>query len=147
MELGHTVVVLQSLILISAANGAPLVSTRMLGRRFAGRAMVLGSKANRRGGVPILLEADLPRAFTSSAPGSTPRMQSYKPQVEEPTPDVMFLRRIDRAPRSDPTLMLVHGWPRGQCRLAGAHSTRREMGESAAVQNWRVQNTALRRSP
>ena len=35
MELGHTVVVLQSLILISAANGAPVVSARMLGRRFA----------------------------------------------------------------------------------------------------------------
>ena len=36
MELGHTVVVLQSLILISAANGAPVVSARMLGRHFAG---------------------------------------------------------------------------------------------------------------
>ena len=36
MELCHTVIVLQSLILISAANGAPVVSARMLGGRFAG---------------------------------------------------------------------------------------------------------------
>jgi hypothetical protein len=36
MELGHTIAVLQSLILLSAANGAPVVSARMLGRRFAG---------------------------------------------------------------------------------------------------------------
>lgn len=35
MELGHAVVVLRSLILIAVANGGPVLSERMLGRRFA----------------------------------------------------------------------------------------------------------------
>jgi hypothetical protein len=35
MELGHPVVVLQSLILIAVANGGPVLFARMLGRRFA----------------------------------------------------------------------------------------------------------------
>ena len=35
MELGHTAVVLQSLILIAVANGGPVLFARMLGRRFA----------------------------------------------------------------------------------------------------------------
>ena len=35
MELGHTLAILRSLILISAANGAPVLLARLLGTRFA----------------------------------------------------------------------------------------------------------------
>ena len=35
MELGHALVIFQSLILISAANGAPVLFARLLGTRFA----------------------------------------------------------------------------------------------------------------
>src|SRR5271168_5396155 len=35
MELGHALVIFQSLILISAANGAPVLLARLLGTRFA----------------------------------------------------------------------------------------------------------------
>ena len=35
MELGHSLVIFQSLILIGAANGAPVLSARLLGTRFA----------------------------------------------------------------------------------------------------------------
>ena len=35
MELGHALVIFQSLILISAANGAPVLCARLLGTRFA----------------------------------------------------------------------------------------------------------------
>ena len=35
MELGHSVVIFQSLILIGAANGAPVLFARLLGTRFA----------------------------------------------------------------------------------------------------------------
>ena len=37
MELGHAVVVLQSLILIAVANGGPVLFARLLGTRFAAR--------------------------------------------------------------------------------------------------------------
>ena len=37
LELGHTVVVLQSLILIAVANGGPVLFARLLGTRFAAR--------------------------------------------------------------------------------------------------------------
>jgi CDP-archaeol synthase len=37
MELGHTVVVFQSLVLISVANGGPVLFARLLGTRFAAR--------------------------------------------------------------------------------------------------------------
>ena len=35
MELGHALVIVRSLILITAANGAPILSARLLGTRFA----------------------------------------------------------------------------------------------------------------
>jgi hypothetical protein len=35
MELGHALIIFQSLILISAANGAPVLFARLLGTRFA----------------------------------------------------------------------------------------------------------------
>jgi hypothetical protein len=35
MELGHPLVIVRSLILITAANGAPILSARLLGTRFA----------------------------------------------------------------------------------------------------------------
>ena len=35
MELGHALVIFQSLVLISAANGVPVLLARLLGTRFA----------------------------------------------------------------------------------------------------------------
>jgi len=35
MELGHALIVLRSLILVCAANGAPVLFARLLGTRFA----------------------------------------------------------------------------------------------------------------